>query len=130
MKQIALLLCATTLAACSDSPNTMSVTTKPVTIEPRETFEAKNIVASKTDLPDAARFQGFVAYSLSNGDRVYCGEMQAVNANGAGADFLPFYVRRSSGGAVKSLHYTEKSSKFATQKCAEAKSGRLKIAPN
>lgn len=106
----------------------MSVSTKSVTIEPREMFDAKNIVAAKTEFPDKARFQEFEAYALSNGDRVYCGQMQAVSAYGEKLEYQPFYVRRSPGG-VQSLHYNADSSKFATKKCAEAKSGRLKIAP-
>lgn len=119
MKHIFLLSCVAVLAACSSSPNTLSVTAAPITVEPREMFDAKNIVASKTANPDAARFEGFQAYALSNGDRLFCGDMNSV----------PFYIRQR-GRTVKSVHYTAESADFSTGKCAEAARGAIRISPH
>lgn len=128
MKRVVLLVGVWTLAGCAN-PNTMQVTTKSVTPEPREVFYAKNIVAGKTANPNAAKFDDFRTLELSNGDRVYCGQMNAMDEVGGFVGYQPFYVRRS-GSDVKSVHYTEKSASFATKKCAEADSGTIMISPS
>lgn len=125
MKKLTILAGVLTVAACGN-PNTLQVTATPATPEPREVFWAKNIVASKTADPDAAMFDDFVTMQLSNGDRVYCGRMNAKDEIGGYLGYQPFYIRRR-GSDVKSVHYTEKSADFATQKCAEARSGSIKI---
>lgn len=128
MKKVVFLAGILAVAGCAN-PNTMQVTTKPVTPEPREVFFAKNIVAEKTANPNAAKFDDFTTYELSNGDRVYCGQVNAMDEVGGYKGYQPFYVRRS-GSTVKSLHYTNKSADFAEKKCTEARNGSLMISPN
>ena len=107
----------------------MGVSTKSVAIEPREMFDAKNIVASKTANPDSAQFDKLSAYELGNGDRIYCGHMDAAVDTGARTGFVPFYIR-TRGGIVKSVHYAVGSAEFASKKCAEAGRGSIKISPH
>ena len=128
MNKVVLLAGVLIVAGCAN-PNTLQVTTKPATPEPREVFYAKNIVASKTANPNAAKFDDFRTLELSNGDRVYCGQMNAMDEVGGYLGYQPFYIRRS-GSTVKSAHYTEKSADFSNKKCAEADSGTIMISPN
>lgn len=129
MKQIVLLACAATLAACGNNPNTQRVTAEPITVQPRELFDAKNAVASKTADPDAARFDDFAAFRLSNGDRVYCGYVNAVMKNGSNSGFTPFYLRMR-GSKTKSVHFEPKSADFASARCADVRRGSIKISPH
>ncbi|WP_073252287.1 hypothetical protein [Shimia gijangensis] len=128
MKKLILLAGVLTVAGCSN-PNTLQVTTAPATPEPREVFYAKNIVAAETANPNGAKFDDFKAYQLSNGDRVYCGQMNAMDEVGGYLGYQPFYIRRS-GSTIKSVHYTEKSADFADKKCTEARNGGLMISPD
>ncbi|MEQ9695317.1 hypothetical protein [Shimia sp. SDUM112013] len=129
MKHVAFLLCVASIAACSASPNTMRVSSKSVTSDPREVFNAKNVLASKTVRPHEASFTGFQAFALGNGDRVYCGQMDATLPTGARTGQIPFYVR-TDGVTVKALHYKPESAEFASRKCTEVNKGSIKISPH
>lgn len=112
------------LTGCVGS--TTQVSSKSAALEPGEVFWAKNQLAEKTFDPAAARFIDFQVLELSNGDRVYCGEMAAVAASGAPLVAVPFYMRRS-GGEVKALNWSAESAAFSTKKCTDARSGALRI---
>ncbi|MGX9351456.1 hypothetical protein ACS3QZ_09650 [Shimia sp. W99] len=118
-----LILAAIVLSGCM---STTSVSTKQATVEPREIFWAKNTLAEQTVDPGAAQFRNIFVADLSNGDRVYCGEMNAANGVGGYLGFTPFYMRRS-GEAVKALNWEARSADFSAEKCADARAGALRI---
>jgi hypothetical protein len=89
-------------------------------------FWAKNQLAAQTAMPGDARFQNFEIMALSNGDRVYCGEMNALSRSGIAEGYVPFYMRRSAG-AVKAVNTGQDSAEFSTEKCADARGGALRI---
>ena len=125
MKPILILPVALSLAVAACGTTT-KVSTKSVAVDPREVFWAKNELAERTADPGAALFRNFWVADLSNGDRIYCGEMNAVNGVGGYLGYQPFYLRRS-GGAVKALNWGEERAAFSAEKCAEARSGALRI---
>ncbi len=124
MHKLAILALAAVVAGCSGG--TTKVSTKSAPLEPGEVFWAKNQLALQTEMPGEARFQNFEIMALSNGDRVYCGEMNALSRSGIAEGFVPFYMRRS-GGAVKAVNTEFNSAAFSTKKCAEARGGALRI---
>ncbi len=106
-------------AGCSD---TTRVATSAVTAAPDEVFWAKNQIAEQTANPGEVRFSRFESYALSNGDRVYCGDMSAPGLAGS----VPFYMR-SRGAVVKAIEADLESADFVRGKCAEARKGALRI---
>ncbi|WP_294226438.1 hypothetical protein [uncultured Shimia sp.] len=124
MYKVALFLVIAAATGCSGG--TTKVSTKSAALEPGEVFWAKNQLAVQTAMPGVARFQKFEIMALSNGDRVYCGEMSAVSRAGISEGFVPFYMRRSAG-AVKAVNTSQDSADFSAKKCAEARSGALRI---
>ena len=124
MHRLAIVATALLVAACSGG--TTKVSTKSAPLEPGEVFWAKNQLAVQTELPGEARFQNFEIMALSNGDRVYCGEMNAMARSGIAEGFVPFYMRRSAG-TVKAVNTSADSAAFSAKKCAEARSGALRI---
>ena len=123
MRVWSVVTCTAVLAGCM---STTSVSTKEAVVEPRELFWAKNTLAEQTRDPGAAQFRNMYVADLSNGDRVYCGEMNASNGVGGYLGYTPFYMRQS-GGAIKALNWEARSADFSAAKCAEARSGALRI---
>ncbi len=124
MRRMTIALTALMLAGCGTG--TTKVSTKSAALEPGEVFWAKNKVAEQTNNPGEARFRDFQVLELSNGDRVYCGEMNAVDASGIGDGFVPFYMRRSGGG-VSAMNASAAAADFSTKKCNDARNGALRI---
>ena len=122
-KVVAGVLCLG-LAACTGGM--ITVTTKPATLSSGEVFWAKNTIAEKTGRPGSARFRDFFAVDLSNGDRVYCGEMNISDGHNNYVGFVPFYMRRSDDRIV-AANWVRDSAEFSKSKCDEARSGRLRI---
>ena len=114
------------LAGLAGCAGTTLVTTQPAEATPRELFWAKNTLAEQTPDPGAARFRNLYVADLSNGDRIYCGEMNAANGVGGLQGFQPFYMRQGKG-VVKALNQGAERAAFSAEKCAEAKSGALRI---
>ncbi|CUH52413.1 hypothetical protein [Shimia marina] len=126
MREIAISLMATAILGLVGCGGTTKVSSQSVNLEPGEVFWAKNQLAEQTARPGEARFDSFEVLELSNGDRVYCGRMQAVSDSGISAGYVPFYMRRS-GGAVKALNWSENSADFSAEKCEDARNGALRI---
>ncbi|GAA6181464.1 hypothetical protein NBRC116594_29020 [Shimia sp. NS0008-38b] len=112
------------LAGCSGG--TTKVSTKSAGMEPGEVFWAKNKLAEQTEMPGEAQFRDFELLELSNGDRVYCGEMNEISRSGLAQGFVPFYMRRS-GGDVKAVNWSSESADFSSKKCQDARNGALRI---
>ncbi|WP_422048841.1 hypothetical protein [Shimia sp.] len=102
--------------------STTRVATSPTSTAPDEVFWAKNQIAEQTATPGAVRFSRFESYALSNGDRVYCGDISAPGLAGS----VPFYMR-SRGTVVKAIEADLESADFVRGKCAEARKGALRI---
>ncbi|MEP2533744.1 hypothetical protein [Shimia sp.] len=115
---------ALALIGCGSSTTTVS--TKSAEVAPQEVFRIKNTLAEQTGDPGAAKFQNVYVADLSNGDRVYCGQMSFVDQQGGLTGFTPFYLRQR-GEVVKAINWLEHSAEFSSQKCAEARSGALRI---
>lgn len=124
MRSMTIALAALMLAGCGTG--TTKVSTKSAALEPGEVYWAKNKVAEQTNNPGEARFRDFQVLELSNGDRVYCGEMNAVDDAGVGDGFTPFYMRRNGGG-VAAINAGEASADFSLKKCNDARNGALRI---
>lgn len=107
------------LLGCSD---TTRVTASASYAGSDELFWAKNQIAEQTALPGSVRFPRFETYALSNGDRVYCGDMR-TDTRPLGT---PFYMR-SRGRVVKAVATGESSAAFARKTCAKARKGTLQI---
>lgn len=124
MRGLTFVLSLCVIAGCTGG--TTKVSTKSAALEPGEVFWAKNQLALTTSNPGEARFQNFEIMSLSNGDRLYCGDMSALNASGYSDDFVPFYMRRSKG-KVMAVNTSFESAESSAKKCAEARAGALRI---
>jgi len=124
MHKVAIFLVIAAATGCSGG--TTKVSTKSAPLEPGEVFWAKNQLAVQTELPGEARFQNFEIMALSNGDRVYCGQMNAISRSGISEGFVPFYMRRSAG-TVKAVNTGVDNAEFSAKKCAEARNGALRI---
>ncbi len=112
------------LVACG--AGSTAVTTTAINPSTEDVFWAKNQIAEKTDNPAQARFAPLTVMALSNGDRVYCGEMSRAAQGGDSGAFVPFYMR-ATGRQVQAVNWTSSSAEFSSRKCAEAKSGRFRI---
>ena len=128
MKQIryrgVILAGVVVVAGCGTGSTQVTATS--VQADTSELFWAKNQLAEQTDNPGGAEFRNFEVLALSNGDRVYCGEMSAIPKNGAYQPHVPFYMR-ARGTDVKAVNTVAKSADFSTRKCAEARRGSLRI---
>ncbi|PSL22270.1 hypothetical protein [Shimia abyssi] len=124
MQKVYVLAGVVALVACSNGMSTVSAT--PVTVEPGELFWAKNTMAERTGRPGGAQFRNMFVADLSNGDRVYCGEMKVSDGQNSFQGYVPFYMRHSRS-VVKAVNWSPESADFSERKCGEARSGQLRI---
>ena len=92
-------------------------------------FWAKNQLAVQTELPGEARFQNFEIMALSNGDRVYCGEMNAMARSGIAEGFVPFYMRSKIFTMRTSAPGGERSRAYPVWDDAPRRDARPRSAP-
>lgn len=95
MKKAALLLL---LAACA--PVQETVTSAPARATSAQIEAAKAHVSRRLKDPDSALFRGFAAYSLSNGQTVLCGEVNARNSFGGYVGYETFYLRLRGAAVI------------------------------
>lgn len=124
MRVFVALSVAAGLIGCADG--TTSLSTKPVQMSEQEVFRIKNTLAEQTKDPGGAAFRNVYAMHLSNGDTVYCGEMDSVDETGRKTGFTPFYLRQR-GEVVKAINWLPRSATFSSTKCEEARAGTLRI---
>lgn len=72
--------------------------------------------------PGSTQFRNWDGYTLSNGDRVICGEVNAKNGFGAYVGYSPFYIRLRSGVSLSVM-----TQQMASAACADAASGAFTI---
>ncbi|MGR3713360.1 MAG: hypothetical protein ACU0A6_09600 [Shimia sp.] len=118
------MACVAVLGACS--LDMTRVRTEPAVATSQEVFWAKNRLAEQTSNPGLAQFPAFTTYVLSNGHRLYCGQMVRGSNSGSYSEPVPFYLR-ADGDSVMALNWTTKSADFSSRKCAEAARGKLQI---
>lgn len=118
MRKFALLL-ALPVAACV---NNTPVTTAPFKPTAAEMAQARAAVADEMKDPASAQFREGRSYILSNGDRAYCGEINAKNSYGGYNGFTPYWLRMRNG-VKQAVVYADS----ATQGCAEADIGQTTI---
>jgi hypothetical protein len=109
------------LAACVN-PNTVPVSTKPMTISAVDRHIVETGISNAHRDPESTKFRSMRAYRLSNGDRVFCGESNAKNGFGAYVGYSPFYIRMS-GSEVDSMLIDSD----AVWACTEAAKGQMMI---
>lgn len=120
-----LLFAAAAALVASGCMNTEQVNTKPLPPSGSEVSTVSSNIADLMKDPDSAKFRNWSGYSLSNGDRVICGQVNAKNSYGAYTGYEVFYVRLN-GNIIKSRIVGGS----ATSGCANAASGSYKIQPN
>ena len=118
MRRIALLL-ALPVAACV---NTIAVTTEPFKPTAAELAQSRAIIAGGMKDPASAQFREGRSYVLNNGDRVFCGEVNAKNSYGGYTGFTPYWLRMR-GGSVASTLFDE----VAREGCAQAAFGQTTV---
>lgn len=124
MRVFIALSVAAGLIGCADG--TTSLSTKSAQVTEQEMFRIKNTLAEQTADPGGAAFRNVHAMRLSNGDTVYCGEMDSMDETGGQTGFTPFYLRQR-GEVVKAINWLPRSATFSTTKCNEARAGTLRI---
>jgi hypothetical protein len=115
------------LTACV-SPNTLAVTAQQKAATQRQEQQVTTFLAEQTRDPEAARVRSLVGYTLSNGDRVICGEFNGKNAYGGYVGYDAFYVRLREN-VVKASAWGA-SAYSAAQVCSDMKGGNAMIQPD
>lgn len=113
------LLLALPLAACV---NTIEVTTDPHRPTAQELRQAQSVVAGQMKDPASVQFRGDRAFTMSNGDVAFCGEVNAKNSYGGYTGFEPYWVRMRGGAVASSIF-----GNAARDGCNEAAMGRTTV---
>ena len=117
------------LSGCTiPNPNSLQVSAAPVSVSNRDAAFVTSALAEQTRDPEAARVRNLVGYSLSNGDRVVCGEFNGKNAYGGYVGYNEFYVR-FRGNVLKASVFGEDQAANAKATCGNAAAGSLMIQP-
>ena len=119
------------LTGCMNA-NAVSVNTFP-SKSPTKVFKMAQIaVSERMRDPESTRFKSeFMAYDLSNGNKVVCGTVNAKNAMGGYVGYQPFYVRLLSSGTVMRFYLSSQTGSFEykliTNMCNNVRTGTVKI---
>lgn len=97
-KSLPVILGLTLLAACAPGEQMLAT---PVTLDITETTLAEQAITSRLRDPTSAQFREVTGYSLPDGSRIICGEVNARNGFGGYAGFSPFYVRLRDGQVIR-----------------------------
>lgn len=122
------LTTAMLLSGCLN-PNTMAVTTAPVSLSASQENMVKTAISELTREPEATRFRNIRGFRSSGGDLIVCGEANAKNAFGGYVGYTPMWIR-SRGNEVLSAIWSEGGAAQVSQKCAAAANGQVMIDPN
>ncbi|MZR14654.1 hypothetical protein GQE99_16665 [Maritimibacter sp. DP07] len=127
MKKFVTLVLCLALSACA-AGETRPVNAKAVNASSKPAEIAIREHSTLFD-PNSAQFRKQKVYVTSEGDRVYCGELNSKNRMGGYVGFTPYYVRLNARGQLISTEYanTINIGYSAASACKEAAEGQLNV---
>lgn len=127
MKPLALFALAS-LAACAMNDTPLTTRPEPVTAADRSAINIA--VVDRLKDPATAQLRGVQAFSLSNGDRAICGEVNGRNSFGGYVGFQPFYIR-TRGGQIVTFEVASPQYEWVgrdiREDCAAAAAGQIVV---
>lgn len=109
------------LSACSTP-----VGVAPTALSQTDEVNARSAVKAALKDPYSAQFGAFSAFQLDNGDRVYCGKVNAKNSYGGYIGYQTFFVRKR-GNSIERVFIDDYQSRIASIGCRAAASGKIGI---